>query len=89
MRRGGKGRAMKRRFTATTHPTTGAAKTRNAKTRNAKAGNAKTHNAKSRGAKTRATTNGVKASAMTSGRTATIAMLPGAVATANRMISSA
>ncbi len=62
---------------------------RNAKTRNAKARNAKTRNAKSRGAKTRATINGVKASAMTSGRTATIAMLPGAVATASRMISSA
>ena len=72
------------RVPATAHPTTGAGKTRNAKNRNARTRNAKTRNAKT-GAKIR----GAKASAMTSGRTATIAMLPGAVRTASRMISSA
>jgi hypothetical protein len=92
------------RVPATAHPTTGAgktrnaknrnartrnAKTRNAKTRNAKTRNAKTRNAKTRNAKTGAKIRGAKASAMTSGRTATIAMLPGAVRTASRMISSA
>ena len=102
--RGGKSRAtmMSRdtatrrrpRVPATAHPTTGAGKTRNAKTRNAKTSSAKTRNAKTRNAKTRsaktgAKIRGAKASAMTSGRTATIAMLPGAVRTASRMISSA
>jgi hypothetical protein len=82
------------RVPATAHPTTGAGKTRNAKnrnarTRNAKTRNAKTRNAKTRNAKTGAKIRGAKASAMTSGRTATIAMLPGAVRTASRMISSA
>jgi hypothetical protein len=87
------------RVPATAHPTTGAgktrnaknrnARTRNAKTRNAKTRNAKTRNAKTRNAKTGAKIRGAKASAMTSGRTATIAMLPGAVRTASRMISSA
>jgi hypothetical protein len=103
--RGGKNRAtmMSRdtatrcrpRVPATAHPTTGAAKTRNAKTRGAKTRSAKTRDAKTRNAKTRnaktrsAKTRGAKASAMTSGRMATIAMLPAAVGTVSRMISSA
>ena len=87
------------RVPATAHPTTGAGKTRNArtgntktrdaKTSNAKTSSAKTNSAKTNSAKTRDMTAGAKASAMASGSTATIAMLPGAVGTASRMISSA
>jgi hypothetical protein len=87
------------RVPATAHPTTGAGKTRNARARNAKSRGAKTHSAKTRSAKTHSAKTrsaktgakicGAKTSAMTSGRTATIAMLPGAVRTASRMISSA
>jgi hypothetical protein len=85
----GKTRNAKNRNARTRNAKTRNAKTRNAKTRNAKTRNAKTRNAKTRNAKTGAKIRGAKASAMTSGRTATIAMLPGAVRTASRMISSA
>jgi hypothetical protein len=87
--RNAKNRNARTRNAKTRNAKTRNAKTRNAKTRNAKTRNAKTRNAKTRNAKTGAKIRGAKASAMTSGRTATIAMLPGAVRTASRMISSA